>query len=232
MAKSSAKGAVEVPEPLGKSLSSPAASDKDSTSPQHRRERFKAWLERPRHLSWSKLTSSSSLDASSQTQTDGDDRRSEDGSASTGLASGNKPEASSAARSGQSTANVSHSTPRDGNARTGARKDSKAALAIAVPIADLWNEAYKMLREKEPKLINKYDEEISLHVLTIVGVAISGIGKVQRREQMKILVRQKLKEDEDGKWKSHLETTALRFETWLDMLLVSLIGERSSLDLP
>lgn len=57
--------------------------------------------------------------------------------------------------------------------------------------------------QKQPKLIEKYEEEISLHVSQMVGstVAISGLGKVRRREQMEVHVKQKLKEDEDGKWR-------------------------------
>lgn len=33
------------------------------------------------------------------------------------------------------------------------------------------------------------------------AVAISGLGKVRRREQMEVLVRQKLKKDEVGNWR-------------------------------
>lgn len=63
-------------------------------------------------------------------------------------------------------------------------------------------------------------------------VAMSGLGKVQRSEQMEVLAKEKLKEDEDRNGRYRLETTVLRFVTWLDNLLVSLIGERSSLVLP
>lgn len=81
----------------------------------------------------------------------------------------------------------------------GTGKDCEAV----VPIAELWNHAYEQLREKEPKLIEKYEAQISLHVPTTVGVtvAISGMGKVQRREQMELILKQKLEEAEDGKWR-------------------------------
>lgn len=32
-------------------------------------------------------------------------------------------------------------------------------------------------------------------------VAMSGLGRVQRREQMGVLVKQKLQQDEEGKWR-------------------------------
>lgn len=55
---------------------------------------------------------------------------------------------------------------------------------------------------------------------------------MQRGEQMEVFAKEKLKEDEDRNGRYRLETTVLRFVTWLDNLLVSLIGERSSLVLP
>ena len=104
------------------------------------------------------------------------------------------PEASSAA---------APSTPHDGNAFAGAAKSGKAAIRTAVLIAELWNQAYEQVREKEPKPIKNYEKGISLNVSTMVGVtvAISGLGKVRRKEQMDVLVKQKLREDEDGKWR-------------------------------
>lgn len=92
----------------------------------------------------------------------------------------------------------SGSKPRKADALLGTGREE-----ATVPIAELWNHAYEQLREKEPKLIEKYETEISLHVSTIVGrtVAISGLSKVPRREQMALLVKQKLEEDEAGKWR-------------------------------
>lgn len=54
----------------------------------------------------------------------------------------------------------------------------------------------------EPKLVKKkHEEEVFLHISKMVGtsVAISGLGKVRKREQMEVFVKQKLEEDEHGK---------------------------------
>lgn len=113
-----------------------------------------------------------------------------------GLACGKKPEASSCS----SKAHASHSsTPCTEVLFSGTGRDSEAII----PVAELWNHAYEQLREKEPKLIEKYEAEISFRVSAMVGttVAISGVGKVLRRQQMELLVKQKLKEDGDGVWR-------------------------------
>ena len=72
------------------------------------------------------------------------------------------------------------------------------------PIAELWNLAYEELREKEPKLIKRYEKQLS-SASTMAGstVTISDLGKVHRKEQMEILVKRKLEEDENGGWMSH-----------------------------
>ena len=70
-------------------------------------------------------------------------------------------------------------------------------------ITELWNVAYEELQVKEPKLIAAY-EQYALHsVTTVIGATsgLSGLGKVRRREQMEILVKQKVDEDEKGQWK-------------------------------
>lgn len=202
MAESSAKGGTKLPKSGDKPISSSAAPKKDGTGHRHRRERFKSLLKRPFSPASSKTPSTSSLHASLPTK-DSDGERSGNRPASTDLASGKKPEASSVARSSSSTAQASQSTHRSGNASAPAGKGYGTVVPAKVPIAELWNQAYEQLREKEPNLIRKYEEEISLHVSTMVGttVAISGLGKVRRREQMEVLVKQKLEEDEDGKWR-------------------------------
>lgn len=74
-------------------------------------------------------------------------------------------------------------------------------IKIVTPIAELWNQAYEELRDKERKLINKYEEEItSLSILVGQTVKLSGVDKVSRRLQMEELVRRKLADDENGKW--------------------------------
>ncbi|MCJ1265803.1 hypothetical protein MMC22_005684 [Lobaria immixta] len=194
MAESSAKGAAKPFKSKDKPITS---SSKGGTSRRHLSERLKSLLRnRSPHPASLQTSSTSSPDAVLATEEGGDG---EIPSSGLGLASGKRPESSSAARSISSTAQVSHSTPDNGNTSAGVDRDCEAAG----PIAELWNQAYEQLREKEPKLIEKYEEEISLHVSTMVGatVALSGLGKVRRREQMEILVKQKLKEDEDGRWR-------------------------------
>ncbi|MCJ1270798.1 hypothetical protein MMC22_010695 [Lobaria immixta] len=202
MAESSAEGRTKLHNSGDKTISSSAATGKDGTGHQHRRERFKSLLKRPFSSALPKTPSTSNLHASVPTEDD-DGKRSGNGPASTDLASGKKPEASSAARTSSGTAQASQSLPRTGNASAPAGKGYETAVSVEVPIAELWNQAYEQLREKEPILIRKYEEEISLHVSTMVGttVAMSGLGKVRRREQMEVLVKQKLEEDEDGKWR-------------------------------
>lgn len=87
-----------------------------------------------------------------------------------------------------------------------------------VSIVELWNQAFEELREKDPKLIERYEKELSRSVSTMVGttVTMSGLGKVRRKEQMEVLVKRKLEEDENG-GKYHLETIALESVTWLDV---------------
>lgn len=105
-------------------------------------------------------------------------------------------------RSDQSTAQASHSMPHNRTASTKARSDYQAAVPIT-PIVELWNQAYEELRENEPKLIEKYEERISYQVSGRVGktTAVSGLRKVRRREQMEVIVKQKLKGIEDGDWR-------------------------------
>ena len=70
------------------------------------------------------------------------------------------------------------------------------------PIAELWNQAYEELRDKERKLINNYEKEINSSLSILVGqtVMLSDVDKVSRRLQMEELVRRKLADDENGKW--------------------------------
>lgn len=201
MAESS-RGAAGPPRSGANPIESSAVAGKGGANPRSLSERFESLRKKSANPASLKTLSTSSLNAPLRIERGGDDKRSGDDPVSTDLASGKKPEASSAARSGPSTAQTSHPTPGNGNAaaRTGKNKEA------AAPIAELWNQAYEELREKEPKLIKKYEEEISLQISTMVGatVAISGVGKVRRREQMEVLVKQKLKDDEDGKWRIRL----------------------------
>lgn len=188
MAESSATGEAKIPKSRGESILASTIADQSGTGPRQR-TKFKSWLKNTIHRASLERPSASGLNAALPTEKDGGDGL---------LASGN-PEASSGARYGPSKAQASHSpTPPNDIALARTARDFEA-----VPIAELWNHAYELLREKDPKLIQKYETEISLHVSTMVGstVAMSGLGKVRRQEQMEALIKQKIKEDEDGKWR-------------------------------
>lgn len=174
---------------------------------RHRSERFKPRLKNP-VVPTSLLVKPPNMSglntatvSAEKVDGDGGDhkRMREDGLASTVLAVEKKPGYGAVAGGGSGTAQASRSVPHSESASAGATGDCEGAISIA----ELWNQAYEQLREIDPKLIKKYEDEISLHVSTMVGttVAISGLGKVRRREQMELLVKQKLNEDEDGKWR-------------------------------
>lgn len=57
-------------------------------------------------------------------------------------------------------------------------------IQIVTPIAELWNQAYEELRDKEHKLIESYEREIDSSLSTLVGktIALSGMNKVSRRQ--------------------------------------------------
>lgn len=198
-----------MPKSGGNSLSSSIAADKGGTRPRHR-DRLKSWLLKTSNPSSLTTPITSSLNTRLLVENDSADERIAHGLSSTGSASGKKPEASYGIRGDPSIAQPSHSSsPCDGKTFAETGGDCEAA----VPIAELWNHAYEQLREKEPRLIKKYEAEISLHVSTMVGttVAISGLGKVRRREQMEVLVKQKLEEDEAGKWRIPLGDDRVAF---------------------
>lgn len=186
MAEPSARGEANPPKSGGKSISTGAG-------PKNRRERFKSWLKNPINPASLQTPSTSSLKATFSPEKDVVDERNALGPSTTGSSSGKNPEASSGAGCCPSQAQASQSS------MPGTGQDCEPVVAIA----ELWNHAYEQLREREPKLIEKYEAQISLRVSTAVGVtiAISGMGKVQRREQMELILKQKLKEAEDEKWR-------------------------------
>lgn len=184
MGESSAREEAKLPKPGGKSISTSIADGKEGTGPRHRRERLKSWFRKSFDPASLETPSTSTPHA----RLPADENE--------GLASGKKHEASS----GSSKAQASHSsTPSTEIPFSGTRRDPEAMI----PVAELWNHAYEQIREQEPRLIEKYEAEISFRVSTMVGItmAISGLGKVDRRQQMEVLVKQKLKEDEDGRWR-------------------------------
>ena len=79
----------------------------------------------------------------------------------------------------------------------------KAVTLQNASISELWNVAYEELQAKEPKLMADYEESLSYSVSSIIPTTtmISGLGKIKRQEQMELLVKQKLKEDEEGQWR-------------------------------
>lgn len=202
MAESSARREAQHTKSGDKSISTSTAAAEGGHGPRHRKERLKSWLKRPFNSASLNPPSTSSLNAALLPEKDDDDKWSGDGLVSTELTGGKKSEASSPARSGPGTAKASHSTSHNRN-DSRADRNCDAAFLDAAPIAELWDQAFEQLREEDPKLVKKYEAQISLHVSTMVGttVAISGLGKVQRREQMEVLVKKKLEEDEDGKWR-------------------------------
>ena len=76
--------------------------------------------------------------------------------------------------------------------------------SVLRPIAELWDEAYEDLRGKDEtkNLIVDYEQELSKSLAGVVAppIAFSGI-VVERRQQMKVLLEQQIKEMEKGTWK-------------------------------
>jgi hypothetical protein len=88
--------------------------------------------------------------------------------------------------------------------------------AMAVPISELWNEAWDDLKTKNAALVKEYEEHIEKatsryaqsHVTMSVMrttnqsvVAFSGLGKLQRAQEMRGLLENRIKELEQGQWK-------------------------------
>lgn len=79
---------------------------------------------------------------------------------------------------------------------------------ISRPIAELWDEAYDELSKKDKSLVADYEAQLSMSLVGAVALAgqasamaFSGLGKIQRRQQMEFLLDQKIKEIDEGKWK-------------------------------
>jgi hypothetical protein len=85
--------------------------------------------------------------------------------------------------------------------------ESSAEQLIQRPISELWNEAYEELYKKDKGLVTDYEVHLSESLVGAVAAGqasatvFSGLGKVQRRQQMKALLDQKIKEIEEGTWK-------------------------------
>jgi hypothetical protein len=79
---------------------------------------------------------------------------------------------------------------------------------ISRPIVELWDEAYDELSKKDKSLVADYEAQLSESLAGAVAlagqasaIAFSGLGKIQRCQQMKVLLDQKVKEIDEGKWK-------------------------------
>ena len=79
---------------------------------------------------------------------------------------------------------------------------------ISRPIVELWDEAYDELSKKDRSLVADYEVQLSNSLVGAVAlagqapaIAFSRLGKVQRCQQMKVLLVQKIKELDEGEWK-------------------------------
>jgi hypothetical protein len=80
--------------------------------------------------------------------------------------------------------------------------------SVSRPIVELWDEAYDELSKKDKSLVADYEAQLSESLVGAVAlagqapaIAFSGSGKIQRCQQMKVLLEQKIKEIDEGKWK-------------------------------
>jgi hypothetical protein len=64
------------------------------------------------------------------------------------------------------------------------------------PISELWNKAYKELKDKEESLIKKYEDEMSKDITTMLGSTSLALRAskvaVKRKEQITVLVNKKV----------------------------------------
>jgi hypothetical protein len=74
--------------------------------------------------------------------------------------------------------------------------ESSRASALS-PILELWNEAYEDLRAKQTVLVTQYEQELA----KISMVSIAGLSKDERCGEMTAVLKQKLGEVEDKRWK-------------------------------
>jgi hypothetical protein len=78
---------------------------------------------------------------------------------------------------------------------SGAAESIRAS--VLSPILELWNEAYEDLRAKQTVLITQYEQELA----KTSTVSISDLSKDERCGQMTAVLKQKLEEVEDKRWK-------------------------------
>lgn len=87
---------------------------------------------------------------------------------------------------------------------TATKRDS---VPHSATISELWDEAYEELRKKDRSLIESYEKELFKGISGVamlagqVSAGFSGIGTIERRQQIKLIIDRKIKEAEDGTWK-------------------------------
>ncbi|KAE8454432.1 hypothetical protein EG329_000054 [Mollisiaceae sp. DMI_Dod_QoI] len=71
-----------------------------------------------------------------------------------------------------------------------------------LPIQELWNQAFDELKEQEENLVEEYEKCLRGDLATMVGLTVSMPGsKVERQEQMAVLLGRKIKQTKDDTWK-------------------------------
>jgi hypothetical protein len=82
--------------------------------------------------------------------------------------------------------------------------EESAENLISRPIVELWDEAYDELAKKDKNLVSDYETQLSKSLVGAVASSarvFSGLGKIQRCQQMKALLAKKIKEIDEGEWK-------------------------------
>lgn len=91
------------------------------------------------------------------------------------------------------------------------------------PISEVWSEAYRMLKDEDPKSIAGYESHLSRGLGS--AIIISGAGRlpVTDRTQLQSALEGKVKEIEDGAWKLNFKKHELVVKD-LIAPVVSLVG--------
>lgn len=99
---------------------------------------------------------------------------------------------------------------------SGAAPPKTAEVTVVAAIAELWNEAWEELKEKDGPLVKEYEERIekapssSTKSHTVMAamatthssaITFSGLGKIQRAQVMKVLLQERINELDEGRWK-------------------------------